>query len=90
MHVFSGLGLSLKSTTIALFPVWNTICLSTSPKSKDLIKKGTDGEPDKEETQQYKDDHKARSVIKLTLEKSAFKLCKDCKSAQEMMKILKD
>ena len=62
----------------------------TSPKSKDLIKKGTDGEPDKEETQQYKDDHNARSVIKLTLEKSAFKLCKDCKSAQEMMKILKD
>ena len=62
----------------------------TSPKSKDMIKKGTDGEPDKEETQQYKDDHKARSVIKLTLEKTAFKLCKDCKSAQEMMKILKD
>ena len=62
----------------------------TSPKSKDLIKKDTNGDPDKEETQQYKDDHKARSVIKLTLEKTAFKLIKDCKSAQDMIKILKE
>ena len=44
----------------------------TSPKSKDLIKKDANGDPDKEETQQYKDDHKSRSVIKLTLEKTAF------------------
>ena len=62
----------------------------TSPKSKDLIKKDTNGDPDKEETQQYKDDHKARSVIKLTLEKTAFKLIKDSKSAQDMIKILKE
>lgn len=29
-------------------------------------------------------------MIKLTLEKTTIKLCKDCKSAQEMIKVLKD